>query len=73
MHGHKVDLWRYRATSGERNIIERIKLGLFLKIRECVWYNKKKGKVEKKGLLWNFNPHFSNFVNTSKKLLKIRN
>ena len=30
MHGRMVDLQRYRATSGERNFIERIKAPIFL-------------------------------------------
>ena len=30
MHGRIVDLWRYRATSGKRNFIERIKVPIFL-------------------------------------------
>ena len=30
MHGRMVDLWRYRATSVERNFIHRIKAPIFL-------------------------------------------
>ena len=30
MHGRMVDLWRYRASSGERNFVERIKAPIFL-------------------------------------------
>ena len=30
MHGRMVDLWRYRASSGERNFVERIKASIFL-------------------------------------------
>ena len=30
MHGHMVDLCRYRATSGERSFIEQIKAPIFL-------------------------------------------
>ena len=29
MHGRMVDLWRYRAPSGERNFVERIKAPIF--------------------------------------------
>ena len=30
MHGRMVDLWRCRASSGERNFVERIKAPIFL-------------------------------------------
>ena len=30
MQGHKVDLLRYRATSGEKNFIEKIKAPIYL-------------------------------------------
>ena len=30
IHGHMVDLWRYRATSGERNFKEQNKAPIFL-------------------------------------------
>ena len=30
MHERMVDLWRYRAPSGERNFVERIKVPIFL-------------------------------------------
>ena len=30
MHGRMVDLWRYRAPSGEINFVERIKAPIFL-------------------------------------------
>ena len=30
MHGHMRDLYRYRATTGKINLIERIKLPIFL-------------------------------------------
>ena len=32
MHGHIVDLWRYRVTLGKRNFIEQIKAPIFLEV-----------------------------------------
>ena len=30
IHGRMVDLWRHRATSGETNFVEQIKVTIFL-------------------------------------------
>ena len=32
IHGHMVDSLRYKATSGEQNLIERIKAPIFLEV-----------------------------------------
>ena len=36
IHGHMVDLWKYRANLGKRNFIEWIKVPIFLEIEKTV-------------------------------------